>query len=160
MNTECPERPEEAIWAPGTWVLGDCELSNKCCKQNMGTIALNHWLVSMPYQFLKWWLHYIYMCKYIYINIYKYIHMYIYVCKSIISIPSLLLRTSKFKTWSLKTFFSNFWKHLWLEVSLKLRETYRVTYPIPWDSVIRGCEGDCKPVRIWYWERKEKWTTK
>ena len=29
------------------------------------------------------------------------------------------------------------------------------TYPIPWDSVIRGCKGDCKPGRRWEEEKEE-----
>jgi hypothetical protein len=32
-------------------------------------------------------------------------------------------------------------------------------YPVPWDSVIRGCEGNRKPGRRWE-EEKEKQETK
>lgn len=31
---------------PGTGTLGDYEQSWKCCKQNMGAIALNHWPIT------------------------------------------------------------------------------------------------------------------
>ena len=31
-----------------------------------------------------------------------------------------------------------------------------IKYPVPWDSVIRACEGDCKHVRKWDWKRKRR----
>jgi hypothetical protein len=41
-----------------------------------------------------------------------------------------------------------------MEIILKSHSKTKQNYPVPWDSVIRGCEGDRKPGRKWDWKRR------